>query len=43
MIDTLKLSQVRDLSAERLEMARGQGATDVMPGGPETVARVCVP
>jgi S-(hydroxymethyl)glutathione dehydrogenase/alcohol dehydrogenase len=29
-----------DLSEERLEMARGQGATDVMAGGPETVARV---
>jgi S-(hydroxymethyl)glutathione dehydrogenase / alcohol dehydrogenase len=29
-----------DLSAERLELARGQGATDVWTGGPDTVARV---
>jgi S-(hydroxymethyl)glutathione dehydrogenase/alcohol dehydrogenase len=29
-----------DLSMERLELARGQGATDVWIGGPETVARV---
>ena len=29
-----------DLSDERLELARGQGATDVMVGGPETVERV---
>jgi S-(hydroxymethyl)glutathione dehydrogenase/alcohol dehydrogenase len=26
-----------DLSAERLELARGQGATDTLTGGPETV------
>jgi S-(hydroxymethyl)glutathione dehydrogenase / alcohol dehydrogenase len=29
-----------DLSAQRLELARGQGATDTWIGGPETVARV---
>jgi S-(hydroxymethyl)glutathione dehydrogenase / alcohol dehydrogenase len=29
-----------DLSEERLELARGQGATDVLLGGPETVGRV---
>jgi S-(hydroxymethyl)glutathione dehydrogenase/alcohol dehydrogenase len=29
-----------DLSHERLELARGQGATDAWVGGPETVARV---
>ena len=29
-----------DLSAERLELARGQGATDVLEGGPEAVERV---
>jgi S-(hydroxymethyl)glutathione dehydrogenase/alcohol dehydrogenase len=29
-----------DLSEERLELARGQGATDTWVGGPETVARV---
>jgi S-(hydroxymethyl)glutathione dehydrogenase/alcohol dehydrogenase len=29
-----------DMSMERLELARGQGATDVWVGGPETVARV---
>jgi S-(hydroxymethyl)glutathione dehydrogenase / alcohol dehydrogenase len=29
-----------DMSADRLELARGQGATDVWIGGPETVARV---
>jgi len=29
-----------DLSADRLELARGQGATDVMEGGEETVARL---
>ena len=29
-----------DLSQERLELARGQGATDVMVGGPDTVERV---
>jgi S-(hydroxymethyl)glutathione dehydrogenase / alcohol dehydrogenase len=29
-----------DLSMDRLELARGQGATDVWIGGPETVARV---
>ncbi len=29
-----------DLSAERLELARGQGATDVMEGGPEAVERI---
>jgi S-(hydroxymethyl)glutathione dehydrogenase / alcohol dehydrogenase len=29
-----------DLSARRLELARGQGATDTWIGGPETVARV---
>jgi S-(hydroxymethyl)glutathione dehydrogenase/alcohol dehydrogenase len=29
-----------DLSAERLELARGQGATDVLLGGPEAVERV---
>jgi S-(hydroxymethyl)glutathione dehydrogenase / alcohol dehydrogenase len=29
-----------DLSPERLELARGQGATDTWVGGPDTVARV---
>jgi S-(hydroxymethyl)glutathione dehydrogenase / alcohol dehydrogenase len=29
-----------DLSPERLELARGQGATETWTGGPETVARV---
>jgi S-(hydroxymethyl)glutathione dehydrogenase/alcohol dehydrogenase len=29
-----------DMSMDRLELARGQGATDVWLGGPETVARV---
>jgi S-(hydroxymethyl)glutathione dehydrogenase / alcohol dehydrogenase len=29
-----------DLSAERLELARGQGATDTMLGGPDAVERV---
>jgi S-(hydroxymethyl)glutathione dehydrogenase/alcohol dehydrogenase len=29
-----------DLSPERLELARGQGATETMIGGPETVERV---
>jgi S-(hydroxymethyl)glutathione dehydrogenase/alcohol dehydrogenase len=29
-----------DLSEERLELARGQGATDVLPGGPDAVDRV---
>jgi S-(hydroxymethyl)glutathione dehydrogenase / alcohol dehydrogenase len=29
-----------DLSMERLELARGQGATEVWVGGPETVSRV---
>src|SRR5579859_7843619 len=29
-----------DLSLDRLELARGQGATDVWIGGPETVTRV---
>jgi len=29
-----------DLSQERLELARGQGATDVMVGGPDAVERV---
>jgi S-(hydroxymethyl)glutathione dehydrogenase/alcohol dehydrogenase len=29
-----------DMSPERLELARGQGATDVWTGGPETVERV---
>src|SRR3954451_17800130 len=29
-----------DLSEERLELARGQGATDVMLGGPDSVAAV---
>src|SRR5947208_3575596 len=29
-----------DMSMERLELARGQGATDTWIGGPETVARV---
>src|SRR3954454_10939126 len=29
-----------DLSAERLELARGQGATDVLAGGPDTVQQV---
>jgi S-(hydroxymethyl)glutathione dehydrogenase/alcohol dehydrogenase len=29
-----------DLSAERLELAQGQGATEVMPGGEEAVQRI---
>ena len=29
-----------DLSPERLELARGQGATEVMEGGPDTVERI---
>src|SRR3984885_7825726 len=29
-----------DLSPQRLELARGQGATDVLIGGPDTVARI---
>jgi S-(hydroxymethyl)glutathione dehydrogenase/alcohol dehydrogenase len=29
-----------DMSMDRLELARGQGATDVWVGGPETVSRV---
>ncbi len=29
-----------DLSAERLELARGQGATDALVGGPDTVERI---
>jgi S-(hydroxymethyl)glutathione dehydrogenase/alcohol dehydrogenase len=29
-----------DLSAQRLELARGQGATDVMTGGPDAVAEI---
>jgi S-(hydroxymethyl)glutathione dehydrogenase/alcohol dehydrogenase len=29
-----------DLSSERLELARGQGATDVIVGGPETVEQL---
>ncbi len=29
-----------DLSEERLELARGQGATDIMIGGPESVAQI---
>ena len=29
-----------DLSPERLELARGQGATDVMVGGPDSVERI---
>jgi S-(hydroxymethyl)glutathione dehydrogenase/alcohol dehydrogenase len=29
-----------DLSAERLELARGQGATDVLSGGPDAVAQL---
>jgi S-(hydroxymethyl)glutathione dehydrogenase/alcohol dehydrogenase len=29
-----------DLSAERLELARGQGATDVLLGGPDAVERI---
>ncbi len=29
-----------DLSPERLELARGQGATDLLPGGPEAVERI---
>jgi len=29
-----------DLSAERLELARGQGATDVLAAGPDTVERI---
>ncbi len=29
-----------DLAAERLELARGQGATDVIVGGPDTVAAI---
>jgi S-(hydroxymethyl)glutathione dehydrogenase/alcohol dehydrogenase len=28
------------MSAERLELAKGQGATDVMTGGPDVVARI---
>ena len=29
-----------DLSADRLELARGQGATEVMPGGDDVVERI---
>ncbi|MEA2311986.1 MAG: S-(hydroxymethyl)glutathione dehydrogenase / alcohol dehydrogenase, partial [Solirubrobacteraceae bacterium] len=29
-----------DLSEQRLELARGQGATDVMVGGPDSVERI---
>jgi S-(hydroxymethyl)glutathione dehydrogenase/alcohol dehydrogenase len=29
-----------DMSADRLELARGQGATDVLIGGPDTVAAI---
>jgi S-(hydroxymethyl)glutathione dehydrogenase / alcohol dehydrogenase len=29
-----------DLSADRLELARGQGATDVLVGGPDTVQQI---
>jgi S-(hydroxymethyl)glutathione dehydrogenase / alcohol dehydrogenase len=29
-----------DMSSERLELARGQGATDVMMGGPDAVERI---
>ncbi len=29
-----------DMSADRLELAKGQGATDVMTGGPDVVARI---
>jgi S-(hydroxymethyl)glutathione dehydrogenase/alcohol dehydrogenase len=29
-----------DLSEQRLELARGQGATEVMTGGPDVVARI---
>jgi S-(hydroxymethyl)glutathione dehydrogenase/alcohol dehydrogenase len=29
-----------DLSADRLELARGQGATDVLPAGPDTVQQI---
>ncbi len=29
-----------DLSADRLELARGQGATDVLVGGPDSVERI---
>jgi S-(hydroxymethyl)glutathione dehydrogenase/alcohol dehydrogenase len=29
-----------DLSPERLELARGQGATDVLTGGPDTVEQI---
>ncbi len=29
-----------DMSADRLELARGQGATDVMVGGPDAVERI---
>jgi S-(hydroxymethyl)glutathione dehydrogenase / alcohol dehydrogenase len=29
-----------DMSADRLELAKGQGATDVMTGGPEVVGRI---
>ncbi len=29
-----------DLSADRLELARGQGATDLLPGGPDSVERI---
>jgi S-(hydroxymethyl)glutathione dehydrogenase/alcohol dehydrogenase len=31
---------VVDLSEERLSLARGQGATETMPGGPDTVGRI---
>jgi S-(hydroxymethyl)glutathione dehydrogenase/alcohol dehydrogenase len=31
---------VVDLSEERLSLARGQGATETMPGGPDTVERI---
>jgi S-(hydroxymethyl)glutathione dehydrogenase/alcohol dehydrogenase len=31
-----------DLSDQRLELARGQGATDCWVGGPDTVARILV-
>src|SRR5947209_5607006 len=29
-----------DLSADRLELARGQGATDLMAGGPDAVQQI---
>ena len=29
-----------DMSADRLELAKGQGATDVMTGGPDVVAKI---